>query len=214
MASNPNPNPGARIPAAGGSEIDPTKNVLDLVAAMSLRQDDLRVEIVRRIDAEIKHVKDMAELRAAHGQQLDAKEAERLDKTRQVDITAVATADTRSQLAIQALAATTALNAETLRNAVAASAQALAKQFTDTVGALTERISALEKSSYEGKGRQAYADPAIAELAAQVAKLTSGGAQLTGKQEGISSSWALVLGLGSLLGVMIGLAGFIYAVTK
>lgn len=202
---------GIAVDAFGNSTIDPTKNVLDLVSAMALRQDDLRIEIVKRIDAELKHIQSMARLRADHAKELGVKESDRLDKIRQVDVMAVGTADTRSQAAIQALAATTALNAETLRTAVAASAQALAKQFTDTVGALTERISALEKSSYEGKGRQTLAEPQLAELTDLVRKLSTTGDRTTGKQEGISASWALLIAVVGLVMAAITIGSFVYA---
>jgi hypothetical protein len=42
MTAGPPPEPGLGVDAAGGPVVDPTKNVLDLVAAAITRQDDLR----------------------------------------------------------------------------------------------------------------------------------------------------------------------------
>ena len=41
---------GIPVDSAGGPTVDPTKNVLDLVEAANRRQDDLRKEIVTRLD--------------------------------------------------------------------------------------------------------------------------------------------------------------------
>lgn len=54
MSDIPDPNnPGLAVDAAGNPVVDPTKNVLDLVAAAIARQDDLRAWLEKVVDAKI-----------------------------------------------------------------------------------------------------------------------------------------------------------------
>jgi hypothetical protein len=58
---------GIGVDTYGGSTVDPTKNVLDLVEAANQRQDDLRKADVLRIEGELHAFKDfLKELMAAH----------------------------------------------------------------------------------------------------------------------------------------------------
>jgi hypothetical protein len=115
MARNPQTPPGPGVDATGQAVIDPTKNVLDLVAARDQRQDDLR-------KAESRHVREIIKLRAEHAKELRYLETERVDRIRAVDVAAVATqaaaAENRAttlagQVASAATAQTIALKAET-----------------------------------------------------------------------------------------------------
>jgi hypothetical protein len=166
---------GKGVDASGGPVIDPTQNVKDLSEAANRRQDDLReandklhASEIKRLDAEASHLKEIAVIREQHAKEIRAAETERLNSIRQVDVTAVRTEADRALAAIQTLAATTATNAENLRNALNATAATIAKSTSDTVSQITERIAALEKSSYEGVGKQRLADPQMAELLAKV----------------------------------------------
>jgi hypothetical protein len=107
-----------------GSLYDPTANVTALVSAAERRQDDLRA-------AESRHVRELMNLHAAHQQQLDAKEASRLDAIRQVD-----------QINVMAKAESTLTAVQTLASSQSA-----------VIAGLNDRMAAVEKSIYEGKGR-------------------------------------------------------------
>jgi hypothetical protein len=166
---------GLGVDVFGDPAFDPSENVKALNEAANQRQDDLRAAHnnlmaaeVRRLDAEAGHLKEIADIRERHAKEIRAAETERLNSIRQVDVTAVRTEADRALAAIQTLAATTATNAENLRNALNATAATIAKSTSDTVQQITERIAALEKSSYEGVGKQRLADPQMAELLLKV----------------------------------------------
>ena len=126
---------GLGVDYAGNPVIDPTENVLALVAAETKRQDDLR-------ELTTKHLEEMSSLRAVHQDALRKLESDRLDAIRGVDQANVNTAADRTLAAVQTLAATTASNADNLRTA-----------WDHTVQAIIERVAALEKSSYKGEGK-------------------------------------------------------------
>jgi len=192
--------PGMGIDAHGGPVIDPTANVLALVEAANQRQDDLREMNNARIDAELRNQEQMADLRASHQTALDTLEAKRLDAVRSVDQLAVKTEADRSAAAIAALATAAATTAETLRSAVNTSAINLATQLDRTVTAITERIAALEKSSYTGQGKQAIADPMMEQLIAEMRNVTAQRAAERGRSDGMSdTAKAIIGGLGLLL---------------
>jgi len=200
------PQPGIAVDGRGGAVIDPTKNVLDLVDGSIRRIDDmaqLRVELVNekivRLEALVLSSEKIVSLRAVHQEAMDALESKRLDSTRQYDQLAVQTAASRSDAAITALATTAATTAETLRNAVNTSAINLATQLDRTVTAITERIAALEKSSYVGAGKQAVVDPQMERLAGVVEKLANSTSQSHGKTEGIGASWSVLVGILAIL---------------
>lgn len=193
------PGPGEGVDRLGGAVVDPTQNVLDLVEAAVLRQDDLRLasdvlnaERVLRLEQGVAHIKELSEVREGHAKEMRVSEAARLDSIRQVDVTAVRTEATRALEAIQTLAATSARDAETLRTALVNTATTIASQTSETVKLITERIAALEKSSYEGVGKQRIADPMQAELLAEVKSLRESRSAGGGRAEGISASWAVV----------------------
>lgn len=202
---------GIGVDAYGSAVIDPTANVIALNTAANLRQDDLRELHMRLVESEIKrleqgmtlraelsaanraHVEEIVRLSSRHNQELSAKESARLDSIRQVDQLAVSTAADRSAQAISALAATTTTNAENLRNSQAAMANTLSQQTTNSLNAITERIAALEKSSYEGAGKQAYQDPMMTELVSKMNSLLESRAGVSGRSSGISASWAVLI---------------------
>lgn len=194
--------------------IDPTENVISLTEAANKRQDDLREMNNSRIDAELKHLSEMASLRAEHQKEIAVLESTRLNAIRQVDVLAVNTAADRAAAAIQALASTTASNAENLRNALTTTATAIATQTAGSFSAITERVAALEKSSYEGKGKERMADPMMAEMLAEMKSLRESRASVVGKSEGVSASWVLLIGVVVLISTLLGIAGMIFAFVK
>ena len=191
--------PGLGIDSFGGQVIDPTANVLALVEAAVARQDDLRKADAMLQNARIQGLADLVKQQATHQKKSNKQESQRLNAIRQVDVLAVNTSAAQSLQAIQALAATTTTNAENLRNALTATASTIATQTAATVSAITDRLAALEKSSYEGKGKEAVSDPQLLELVASVKALSSARSEGTGSKD-------LSRYVTNLLGLIVGLA--------
>lgn len=204
--------PGIAVDAQGGTVTDPTANVRALNEASIKRIDD--VQYVYRLLAmsELSKVQAIADLRAEYDREIRELESDRLDKIRQVDVLAGNTAADRALIAIQTLAATTTANAETLRSMVANTATTIAQQTANTVTQQNERIASLEKSSYTGMGKQAYADPQQAEMLAEMKAMHLAMAQGTGKGQGMNASWIILLGAVSLLGTILSIGAVLFAV--
>jgi len=186
---------GIGVDAEGHHVIDPTENVRELFEAGATRQDDLRLaerrlqeEKINRIETEMHALRREVTLRAEHQAALDALESKRLDAVRNVDQLSAKTEADRQASAVTTLANAAATTAETLRSAVNTSAQNLATQLTNTVNAITERIAALEKSSYTGAGKQAVADPMMEQLINEMRTLTAQRAADMGKAAVIDPS--------------------------
>lgn len=208
------PSGGPSVDKKGDPVIDPTRNVLDLVAAGNKRLDDLSAANQKLVESSIQslkdsvlreslHNKEVAELRAGFQTALNEKESKRLDSVRAVDQLAVTTASDRAQAAITALASQAAVTAETLRGAVNTSAANLAAQLVTTNAGINDRISSLEKAQYTGAGRAIVADPQLQTLQTLVDKLATSNSTSVGKTEGISSSWAILVGAAGLIGGVI-----------
>jgi len=85
--------------------------------------------------------------------------------------------------------------------------QQTTKAFDDKIGDVKDRLTRIE-----GKGE--ISDPQRAIEAADVARLQLVSAQGAGRGEGIHASWLILLGVVSLLGGLLGIAGVLYAVLK
>lgn len=197
---------GLTVDATGAPAIDPTENVLSLVEAAQERGEAIRLLTQEVSNARFAHIEAVVALRAEHAKEIRTLEAGRLEKIREVDVLAGNTAAERAQVAITTLATVTSTNAETLRAMVANTAANIASQTAAANAALTERIAALEKSSYTGAGRSAVADPAMAELVSEMKMLRQAQTAGSGKSEGKSAMWGYVLGAVSFLGMVITIA--------
>jgi len=171
LAGNSKQGIGLGVDKYGGAVIDPTKNVLDLTAAANRRQDDLREMYnrfmgaeIRRLEETVKRVEQVSELHAQHMREvamihqshdmaIHKMEQEKLAAFRASDEVARLTEANRSLAAIQVVERT--LNS---------TATALASQNAENNLEVNRRLAALEKSSYEGAGKQAVADPMQAEM--------------------------------------------------
>lgn len=140
--------PGVGVDAGGGPLIDPTKNVLDLVAAMARRQDDLR-------DVGERHQREVSTLRADHTREMRQAEAERINAIRAVDVAAVQQAAQVSAQQAMTLAAQVAASAETLRTQVAAAATAATVALAAALEPIQKDIADLRKTQYEQAGGKA-----------------------------------------------------------
>lgn len=192
--------------------VDPTKNVLDLFEAGSTRQDDLRKEHKKFVAMQIRHVKQLIGLNAQHAKEMAAKESDRLDKIRQVDVLNASSKAAEALTAIQTLANTTTANADNIKNAVAEAAASIAASTANTVTEINKRLAALEKASYEGVGKQTLADPQMANLIKVVGELAAKGEQGTGKTSGFNTSWAVLLGAVTLIVGLVFIASVIVAI--
>jgi hypothetical protein len=168
---------GIGVDASGGSVIDPTANVVALVKAEAARLDALRKAAVLRIDdlrkAESRRVDEVATLRADYEEKLRSAEAKRIDAIRAVDVNAVSVAAQRSSDQASVLANQVSQSAEALRTLVSTTAATVAAAQQQLGNQLSARITTLEQTQYEGKGRQSFADPQMVQLISEVKALNS-----------------------------------------
>jgi len=134
--------------------------------------DDLR-------ECERSHLEEMAQLRESHFKEVRELESNRLDAILRASTISRESEASGVQTAVRELAHVTATNAETLRNQVATTAAAQAATLAGMVTQINDRISALEKSAYEGAG----------------------------KSKGLGLGWAILLGAVTLIGGLLGILG-------
>jgi hypothetical protein len=213
---------GLPVDAGGGPTIDPTQNVKDLTIAEARRQDDLRAASKELTEAKIAHLKEIAEERAKHqdeigrlreGYQEKIQHAEsgRLDSIRQVDREEVAKTAVAANTAITVLAKQTTDLASTLDKKVSDTATAAEARNSAAYTDVNKRLSALELSSSEGKGKQTVVDPQMDKLTLLVETLARNQATGTGKSEGIGQFWGVIV---AAAGLLFGGYAFISSATK
>jgi hypothetical protein len=189
---------GLGVDYAGNPVIDPTINVKEGMRAVERRQDDLRdmntTWMLKWLDRELKHMDDMAILRESHYASRAESEAKRIDANRQFDMLGVNTAAERQIAVVATLAATTATSATNL-----------ATQTANTFTAVVDRIAALERTSYEGKGKEAVTDPAMAQLASDVRAVMLTAEARGGKSEGAALTWDRVIAILAIIGMFAAL---------
>jgi hypothetical protein len=214
-------NLGLGVDSTGGPVIDPTANVIALTEAAVKRQDDLReasenlnalqIACQKEIgDLREKHSEVIRVLQAQHLAELGKAESERLNAIRQVDreegaktaaqlLSAVTTLATQNQSTAETLRNQVAQTAETLRNQVATTQMASQNTFNTTVTEFNKRISQLELSSSEGKGRQTLSDPAMEQLVAEMRSLSASRAGSSGRTEGIERLIGWLVAIGAII---------------
>lgn len=149
------------------------KRVDEALDAARLRFDGLHTAIwsrvsdamsgeSRRVNEQMEGLRREATLRADFSAQLNLAETKRIDAIRAVDVAAVAIANERATAQATVLANQVATSAETLRALVATQAAASAQQFATSTAQMSDRISLLERSSYEGQGKSTVQDPMMA----------------------------------------------------
>lgn len=174
--------------------IDPTKNVLELVAGEVKRLDDIRAVNVKWFESEIRHTKELIELRAAHAQEIQRIETERLASIRQVDVIHQSSSGDRQQAAILSL-----------ERIVDSTAKTLATQNTNMMTVVEARLAALERSSYEGKGKQTIVDPMMEKIISRMESLIDTRSTSTGRSGGLQSGWSWIIGAVGLIAGLIGI---------
>jgi poly-gamma-glutamate capsule biosynthesis protein CapA/YwtB (metallophosphatase superfamily) len=136
--------------------VDPTANVLALVAAAMARQDDLRAaEAKRRDDLFTVEQRHRSEMREQMGTQLDARlvaEKERVNALLAAAQSAVALDRTRAELTASALAERVDTSAKTLSAQVETTAKAAEAAVIAAATSLNSRIAPLEQFRFEQGG--------------------------------------------------------------
>lgn len=141
---------GPSTDAANVPVIDPTKNVLDLVALHDRRQDDLRL-------ASEKYLADLATLRAQLGEQLRVAESQRVDANRATDLAQVASARTEAEARATTLAAQVTVVRDTLAGQVQAAAVAQTQSLTNALQPIIKDVSELRQVQFQQQGERASA---------------------------------------------------------
>jgi hypothetical protein len=224
--NNENQKPVQRGP---NGQVDPTANVLALVEAAVKRINDLqdaatlRIESLRELDnkridelriSENRRLDEQAALREAYQEKLSLAESKRIDAIRAVDVNAVAVASERAAAQAQVLANQVSTSADALRTLVASTATTMAAQQSVSSQQFTERLTSLERSQYEGKGKSAFADPQLSDLVAEMKSLRESRSVTTGKGQGISAVWLVVTGAVGLIATLLSMGALIYTLNK
>jgi hypothetical protein len=136
---------GLGVDAAGGPVIDPTQNVLDLVAAAITRQDDLR-------ERDREHAKELADLTRDYEAELRKAETNRIDAIRLVDTGNVARTAETNAAAASALAAQLVATAEQNRTQVASAAAAAVTSLAAALEPIQKDIRDLRDAQARGVG--------------------------------------------------------------
>lgn len=144
---------------SGRGAFDPSKNVLDLVAAMERRQDDLREASEKRSD-DLREQESgwrdrMDNVRQLHTRDMRQAETDRIDAIRAVDVGAVNRAAEVAAAQATALAGQVAASAEALRNQVAAAATAQTVALAAALEPIIKDIADLRRAQYEQQGQKA-----------------------------------------------------------
>lgn len=204
---------GPAIDRQGSPVVDPTENVKALSEAAGKRQDDLREKDKEISDIKHEHQKEMAALRSEceHGQaalrsQLADAEAKRIDAIRAVDVNAVAVASERQAAAAQVLANQVAQSADALRTLVSTTATATAEQNRQQLAQITDRLSVVEKSQYEGRGKESYTDPMLTKLSAEMERMMAIMSSNTGKAEATKDYTGYII---AAIGILFALASYL-----
>lgn len=181
---------GLAIDSSGGPIVDPTANVRALTEAANKRQDDLRESERRYNDLRADHQRDMSALRAEHQRELNVKESSRLDSIRQVDREEVAKTALQANAAIALLAKQTTDLATTLSTQVTTTANTAEARRQADRDETNKRVSALELALSASAGKQTVVDPQVAELRAEVSRLSSANSTRTGFDAGKAAAIA------------------------
>ncbi len=156
---------GPSVDRFGRDVIDPTKNVLDLVAAAIARQDDLRraesahmrelAQVRSEYNARIRESDlETAALRARYEEQLRTQESARIDAIRAVDVGAVSRAAEVSAAQAQTLATQQQASADALRNQVEQARIATADALAQALAPITKSIEDLRAAQYQQQGEK------------------------------------------------------------
>jgi hypothetical protein len=172
------------VDVRGQASRDPTENVLDLVAAETKRQDDLRL-----MESTWRDKLDVA--RSYHAKEIRKAETDRIDAIRAVDVGNV-----------QRAAEVAATQASILENRVSESAETLRKQVADTaiqmdaklagvIDPIQKRLDDLTRAQYETVG--------------QKTQVAEGRADTTERRGGVSNTTTIIASVVGAIALMLAL---------
>lgn len=173
--------PGPAVDKRGNEVIDPTRNVLDLVAAAIQRQDDLR-------ESGSKHIKELFNLKSNYDEKLGDAESKRIDAIRAVDVGNVQRAAEVQAAQALTLATQVTTSADALRGQVEAARQQTATALAAALEPIQKDIQDLRRVQYEGVGSKIQATDTRLGTSAVVGYIVGGFGILT-------AIVALILGL-------------------
>jgi len=191
--------PGISVDTPGRQVVDPTANVIALVEANANAARALRDSDIKFNDAVTSHLKEIDVLRDAHIKETRLFDSERYDKIRSVDMANAAATASQILQAVTTNASTQERTAQTLRDQVAATATAAENRQAAFAADMVKRLSAVELSMSEGKGKQQVSDPQMDKLTILVEKLAHNQTLGSGKSEGLDTGWKLLIGIAALL---------------
>jgi hypothetical protein len=174
--------------ATGALPFDPSKNVLDLVQAGKERQDDLRNKLQEGIEAQLRLINQLSEMRSQHDRELLQANTSRLDSeaklrsefsaaiaaTEKARVDAIRLVDTQTQSQAGLVATQTAAN---LAKTVQESAAVLSQQVNTSAEALRNLVATTAAESSRNIQQQ------FGTLGSRVAALEQGSAQGIGERK-------------------------------
>lgn len=171
---------GIGVDAGGGPVIDPTANVIALVEANKLSADTLREMHNRYLEARlgtvsetVKWLEKLSDVHQRHDREIHTMEQAKLAAFRQSDEAARITEAERTLAAVQLVARAAETTANDIRAVLNTTAQTLASANAARDLEFNNRISALEKSSYEGAGKGTGAKSTVTYVVIAVGLLVS-----------------------------------------
>jgi len=197
---------GIGVDSLGGQVIDPTKNVEDLVKALEVTNEKLRIADARRLeDVRVADGKRIDDLREADRIRLNELATQKREYDKQIfDIQTVQVKTTSDLISAQLSKETASLanqiNAATVQN------QGL-------ISTLSERIGKLEQERWTITGKSSVADPALAsalaDMAASIQGLTKSETKTDTRRESMASLITITTGAAIVVATLISVAAFI-----
>lgn len=202
--------PGIGIDAQGGQVVDPTKNVEDLVRALTSALAEFRIADQRYLDAKL------ASMEAQYNSQLVDQEKYQ-NFARDAASRYEAALRSAETVRVNELAATRKEYENTIRDMLAKSVETtstlVSTQLVQIQATFDKRVSQLEAYQFTQAGKSSVADPALnaamATMAASIHTLSQSDSIGSGRREGMSTVAAAVLGGAVLLSTLLAVAGFV-----
>jgi len=179
-----NLNPGIGIDSKVRPVVDPTANVIALVEANVKSASMLREADIKFNDKVAEHMRELGALRSEHANETRAYDSDRYDKIRSVDMANAAATAQQILQAVNTNANNQERTAQTLRDQVASTAAAAENRQASFASEIMKRLSAVELSMSEGKGKQTVVDPQMERLSNLVESLARSRSTDTGNSQG------------------------------
>lgn len=192
------------------ARLDIERRADDLRQANTLRSNDLREAAAQLSAANLAALQREADIRAKADEQVRVAETERINKIREVDATAARDAVLAASDLAKGLALRVDASAKVLSDAVAAAQTAATEnlgrveaRIASAINDQGTRITTLEQAQSQNVGRSTVADPALAQLIAQVQAIAAQQQTGSGKDQGEAATIAFIFaGIAALIGLV------------